>query len=150
MLRAADPDVRAFLAGLGGGTASNTVLRYRGEWFATSVAVGRDALPTDLVRVVTQGHSGHRRYRGADGALHIAVGVAVPSVDAAYFESFSLAELERTLDLLVRSLAFGVAGAAAVAALVGRAAAGRVVRPLLPVADAAERIAGGALDTPAR
>jgi signal transduction histidine kinase len=37
--------------------------------------------------------------------------------------------------------------ATTVAALVGRAIAGRLVRPLRPVADAAERIAGGALDT---
>ncbi len=147
VLRNPQPDVRGFLAGLGGGTASSTVLRHRGEWFATAVTEGRDAVPADLVRVVTEGRAGHQRYRDARGDLHLAVGVAVPAVDTAYFELFSLDELERTLDLLARSLGFGVAGAAAAAAGVGRAAAGRLVRPLRPVADAAERIAGGALDT---
>jgi signal transduction histidine kinase len=73
--------------------------------------------------------------------------VPIPSVDAEYYELFSLAELTKTLDLLERSLAAGVVGAAIVAAALGRAAANRLVRPLRPMADAAEGIAAGALDT---
>ncbi len=146
VLRLTQPDVRSFLAGLGGGTASTTVLRYQDEWFATSVATGREAIPAGLVRVVNGGGAGHHRYRDEDG-LRLAVGVAVPAADTAYFELYSLAELERTLDLLARSLSFGVAGAALAAAAVGRAASTRLVRPLRPVADAAQRIASGALDT---
>lgn len=75
------------------------------------------------------------------------MGVAVPAVDAAYFELFPLAELERTLDVLTRALAIAAAVAAGTAALLGYAAARRIVRPLHPVADAAERIAEGRLDT---
>ena len=147
VLRAPGPDVRAFLASLGGGTASESVLRYRGESFVTSVAVGPDQIPRDLERVVSQGHAGHQRYRDASGDLGLAVGVPVAAVEADYYELFSLAELDETLQLLARALALGVAGAALVAALVGWAAANRLVRPLRPVADAAERIAAGALDT---
>ena len=147
VLRDPEPDVRAFLAGLGGGTAASPVLRYRGEWFSTSVAVGRDAIPADLLLVVTEGHAGHQRYRDPAGRLQLAVGVAVPSVDAAYFELFSLAELDRTLDVLTRALSIGAVAAAVTAALVGYAAARRLVRPLHPVADAAQQIADGRLDT---
>lgn len=147
ILRVQEPDVRGFLASLGGGTASESILRYRGEAFVTSVAIGPDQIPSSLERVVGEGHAGHQRYRDADGELRLAVGVPVAAADADYYELFSLAELERTLELLAQSLAIGVAGSALVAATVGWAAASRLVRPLRPVADAAERIAGGALDT---
>jgi two-component system sensor histidine kinase MtrB len=147
ILRAEAPDLRAFLASLGGGTASDSVLQYRGESFATSLTIGPEEIPRDLQRVVGQSHAGHQRYRDAGGNLHRAVGVRLAAVEADYYELFSLAELEDTIGLLAQSLASGVAGAAVVAAMVGWAAANRLVRPLRPVADAAERIAGGALDT---
>lgn len=147
ILRVEAPDVRAFLASLGGGTASDSVLGYRGESFATSLTIGPEEIPRDLQRVVGQGHAGHQRYRDAAGNLHLAVGVRLAAVEADYYELYSLTELEETIELLARSLASGVAGAAFVAAMVGWAAANRLVRPLRPVADAAERIAGGALDT---
>ncbi len=146
-LRDPNPDVQGLMAGLGGGTASTSLLRYREEWFATSVTADPNALPADLVRIVTAGHAGHERYRGADGSTELAVGVPIASTGSSYYELFTLSELERTLDVLARSLAVGVLVAALVAAAIGRAAAGRVLRPLAPVTDAAERIAGGALDT---
>ena len=147
ILRAQAPDVRAFLASLGGGTSSDSVLRYRGESFATSLTIGPEQIPRDLQRVVGQPYAGHQRYRDASGRLHLAVGVRLAAVEADYYELFPLAELEETIELLARSLAIGVTGAAVVAAMVGWAAANRLVRPLRPVAEAAERIAGGALDT---
>ena len=148
ILRVEAPDVRAFLASLGGGgTASDSVLRYRGESFATSLTIGPEEIPRDLQRVVGQGRAGHQRYRDASGRLQLAVGARLAAVEADYYELFPLDELEETIELLARSLAIGVAGAAIVAAMVGWTAANRLVRPLRPVADAAERIAGGALDT---
>ena len=146
-LRSPDPDVRAFLAALGGDTASDTVVRYRGEWFSTSVAAGAEAVPPDLVRVVGENHAGRQRFRDPSGDLRLAVGVAIPAVDTLYFELFPLTELESNLNLLRRSLLIGVLVGTVVAAGVGWAAAAKVVRPLAPVADAAERIAAGALDT---
>ena len=147
VLRSSTADVPAFLAGLGGGTASNSVLRYRGEWFSTSVAFGSGTMPPKLLSAVDDGHAGHQRFRGNGDELNLAVGVPIASVDAAYFEIFPLDELDRTLLLLSRALTLGVISAALIAAAIGRSAAIRLVRPLAPVADAAERIAGGALDT---
>ncbi|MGH2717559.1 MAG: ATP-binding protein [Actinomycetota bacterium] len=146
-LRPPNPNVRAFLAGLGGDTASTSVVRYQGEWFATTVALGAQAIPSDLIRVVSSGQAGYQRYRDSQDQLQLAVGVAVPSVDSAYFELFPLTELQRTLNLLARALLLAAVAVALVAASLGRLAAGRVVRPLRPVAEAAEQIAQGALDT---
>ncbi|WP_421119738.1 ATP-binding protein [Aquihabitans daechungensis] len=147
VLRTPDPDVPTLLSSLGGGAASDTLLRHRGEWFSTTVTSGPDTLPQDLVRVVSNGRAGQQLSRDANGDLRLAVGVPIAAVDGSYFELFALDELDRTLDLLARSLAIGVAAAAIAAAAVGRAAAARLVRPLAPIADAAERIADGALDT---
>jgi signal transduction histidine kinase len=147
VLRNRDPDVRGALSGLGGAETADAVLRYRGEWYATSVSFGPETLPESLVREVGAGHAAHQRYRDAGGRLRLAVGVPIATAGGAYFEVSSLSELDRTLDLLARALVFGVLGAAVLAAAVGRASARRLVRPLAPVADAAERIAGGELDT---
>ncbi len=147
VLRNADADVAAFLSGLGGDSASNSVVRYRGEWYSTSVAIGAAALPKDLVATVAQGDAGHQRFKDPSGQLNLVVGVSIAATGADYFEVFALDELNRTLSLLSRALMFGVLAAALIAAGVGRASANRLVRPLGPVADAAEKIAGGALDT---
>lgn len=147
VLRLPDPEVPALLAGLGGGTASTSVIRVAGDTFSSSVAEGIDAVPADLARVATGGRAGRQRYRDADGRLHLAIGVPMAAVGGTYFELFSLADLEESLSLLSRALIIGAAGATIAAAAVGRAIANRLVRPLRPVSDAAERIAGGALDT---
>jgi two-component system sensor histidine kinase MtrB len=147
VLRNDDPDVAAFLAGLGGGSTSNSLVRFRGEWFSTSVQLGSNALPSELVRTIGRGHAGHQRFRDGNGVLQLAVGVPLPAVDASYFEVFPLTELNRTLELLGRALFVSGLLSAVAAALVGRASANRLVKPLTPIAEAAERIAGGALDT---
>jgi two-component system sensor histidine kinase MtrB len=105
VLRNADPDIPGLLTGLGGGTASDSVLRHHDEWFSTSVRFGPDQIPDDLARLVAEGRAGHQRYRDAEGDLRLAVGVPIAATNGSYFELFSLAELERTLDLLARSLA---------------------------------------------
>lgn len=147
VLRNPDADVPQFLAGLGGGTASASLLRFRGEWFSTSVAVGAASIPSDLVSEVSDGHAAHQRYSADRGQLVLVVGVPVAAAEAAYFEVFPLDELERTLSLLARALVVGAFAASGIGGIVGWALAKQVVRPLGPVTDAAERIAGGALDT---
>jgi signal transduction histidine kinase len=111
------------------------------------VGVGPTEIPKDLSRAVTAGHAAHQRYRDSSGTVRLAVGVPIGSVDADYVELFSLQELAKTLGLLRRSLLLGVVGATLSAAIIGRAVASRVVEPLHPIANAAERIAAGALDT---
>ncbi len=94
-LRSARPDVTQLLAGLEtSGAGSESVLRYTDRWFATSLVVGRDTIPARLRAVVLDGSPARQRYR-FDGSPHLVVGVPIPSVDAHYFEVFTLAELDR-------------------------------------------------------
>jgi signal transduction histidine kinase len=146
-LRGADPDVRSFLTALGGDTASTSMVRYREEWYATSLAARPGDLPPELLRLVNDGRAGHQRDTDNDNRPRLVVAVPIAAVDATYVETFSLAELDQTLTALARALTIGAVTAAVTAALLGWGIAVRLVRPLRPVADAAERIAGGALDT---
>jgi signal transduction histidine kinase len=147
VLRESDPDVASFLRSTGGATSAGTAIRHAGEWYSTSVALSDATLPADLVRLTTQGQAGVQRYRDDQGLLHLAVGIPLPAVDATYIEVFELGDLERTLVLLGRALAIGAAGGMLAATMLGVAAGRRLVAPLRPIADAAERIAGGALGT---
>ena len=146
-LRSPETDVSSFLSGLRGGTASDSLLRHRGQWFSTSVATDSGAIPGALVVAVDRGRAAHQRYEGSQGELALVVGVPVAAADASYFEIFPLSELDRNLSFLARALAIGALFASVVGGAIGWTFARRVVQPLVPVADAAEQIAGGALDT---
>lgn len=51
-LRASNVDVTEFLVGLGGGGGSIPIVRHRESWFAGSLSIGREALPSELQQVV--------------------------------------------------------------------------------------------------
>lgn len=122
---------------------SVVVVRYRGEWFANTVGFGADAVPTSLRQTVDDGDAGQQRVR-VDGEAYLSIGVPIPAADAAYFELVSLDVLEQTLETLARVLTIGAVGTAVAGAIVGRWAAGRVLRPLREVATTAEGITEGA------
>jgi signal transduction histidine kinase len=146
-LRSARPDVPQLLAGLETSDAgSESVLRYTDRWFATSLAVGRDSVPVRLRTAVLRGTPAQQRYR-LDGTPHLVVGVPIPSVDAHYFEVFTLAELDRTVRLIGVTLAAAAALTTLAGAFLGRWASGRVLTPVSQAAVAAADIAGGNLDT---
>jgi signal transduction histidine kinase len=75
------------------------------------------------------------------------VGVPIPSLHAAYFEVFSLADLGHTLRVLgITLIGTGIVTTVLGTAL-GRFASRRLLRPLAGVSRAAVAIAGGQLDT---
>lgn len=145
LVRVPDSGLTRLLGALETRETSRSAVLHGGEWFATSVAVGRDALPADLRdMVVADRQSGRQRFRlGREPAL--AVGLPLPDGDA-YFEVFPLTELERTLRALRYALA--LAGGATVAGCValGAWASRRVLRPIADIGSAAEKIASGNLD----
>jgi signal transduction histidine kinase len=116
------------------------------RWFATSLVVGRDLIPASMRAKVAGGQPAQQRFV-VEGEPWLAVGVPIPRVDAEFFEAFSLAETERTLDTLSYSLAGAALLTTMAGAAVGRWASARVLRPLRSVSDAAAAIAAGALDT---
>ncbi|MEZ5261584.1 MAG: HAMP domain-containing sensor histidine kinase [Acidimicrobiales bacterium] len=71
----------------------------------------------------------------------------LPTVNAVYVEVFPLDQLRRNLIAMALSLLAGSAVTVAGAAAVGHWASRQVLSPVARVADAAEALAGGGLDT---
>lgn len=145
-LDATHPRVPRLLTSLEIPSDSRSVIRNRGDWFSSSVAVGQSTLPAGLRRLVAGGVPGHQLFR-IDGTPELAVGVPLPAVDASYFEIFSLVELDRTLQTLARTLGVAAAVTTIAGAAVGRWVTRRVLQPVAEVARAAAAVADGELDT---
>lgn len=122
------------------------VLHVEDRWFASSFVISRDTVPAELRARVQAGRPAQQRFTAA-GETWLAVGVPIPRVDAEFFEAFSLADVERTLDVLGYSLAGAALLTTMAGAAVGRWASARVLRPLATVSEAAAAITGGSLDT---
>ena len=135
-------DVLSFLAPAQG---TRSLVYRSGQWYSTSVSVGRSSLPTALLKMVRGGTPAMQRV-GVSGSTGLAVGLPLPAVGADYFEIEPLSELVRTLRLLEAVLG----GAALVTTVggvaIGRWASARLVRPLTDVAAVAAAISQGALD----
>lgn len=144
-LRSPEPDVPSLLASVATPGRSHPVLSREGDWFAASLAVGRDALPAGLRERVAAGTPARQLFE-LGGVPQLAVGVPLAAVDAAYYEAFALGDLERTLGVLRNSLAAAAAVATAAGVAIGRWASGRVLRPLAAAAAAAQTVARGRLD----
>jgi two-component system sensor histidine kinase MtrB len=146
-LRFSAPDLPDVLSSLETPTDSQSLLYQRGSWVVSNLAVGSASLPTALRgQVIGHNVSATMAYR-LTGHAELAVGVALPAESAAYFEVFDLSDVSRTLVALALSLA----GASAVATLLGAAigtwATRRMLSPLAQTARAAAAIARGQLDT---
>ena len=145
-LRPSNADVTAFLGSLPTGSGSDSLVYRRGHWFGTSVALGPNQLPSDLVDEALAGRAVTQRFRSG-GTTEFAVAVPLTSVDSVYFQVFSLRELDSTLRILSASLAVAAVATAIAGAAVGRWASRRALQPVRDVAAAAGDIAGGKLDT---
>jgi two-component system sensor histidine kinase MtrB len=144
-LRPAEADPAAVLDSLtfpGGGSP----VLFRDGWFVSDVTAGRDQLPQSLREAVLAGTPARMRY-DLEGEARLAIGVPLPSIDAAYFEIVQLAELEDTLGQLGYSLLAAGLLTTLAGALVGARISRRVLQPLADVRQAAAAIAGGRLDT---
>lgn len=106
----------------------------------------QEDVPLNLLERVSSDEAGILRTQ-LDTEIVIVFGVPLPEDDATYFEAASLAETESNLRTL-QIILFGAAVVTTIlAALLGRWASSRMLRPLRDVSDAAEAIAGGRLDT---
>jgi signal transduction histidine kinase len=127
----------------GGGFA---IVHYEGHWFPQSAGLGQDQLPRSLRDAVLLGNSGRQRY-DRSGDPYLAYGLYVAANDAAYFEVFPNANLQRTMSVIGTSLAVGATVTALASAGLGWWASRRLLNPLSRVADAASELAEGGLDT---
>ncbi len=146
-LRSPGADIVGLLGSLDTVPGSNSVLYDRGRWYATSLGVGQDAISPAMQDLVVTHGAPARQYHQVGGVPQLEVGLPVPEVGAAYFEVFSLQDLQRTLRILALSLAGAALATTVGGAVLGRWASGRALRPLGEVAEVAAAIAGGRLDT---
>ncbi len=105
-----------------------------------------DVLPPALVSNVDRGINGYQRFDTA-GSPYLGVGIYVAEFDGLYFEAFPLDTTRSTLQAIATALGIGAAVTALLAAAVGAWTNRRLLLPLRRVADAAEDIAQGGLDT---
>lgn len=87
------------------------------------------------------------QYADIGGDQYVTVGVYIAKHDTGYFEALPLQTTSRTLNALLTALALGAAGTILLATVFGFSISRRLLRPLSRVADAAEEIAEGGLDT---
>ena len=150
-LRANPPnieDARDALAGFG---VQRALIWYRPsqDWFTARDAPARyeaSALPQALVDRVIDDAVPSRMVVDVAGETTIVVGWPVPG-SGAYFEFFSLDDVNNTLGSVRLSLVFAGIITTGLGVLLGVFAARRVVRPLGAAAQAAKSFAGGRLDT---
>ena len=145
-LRTASPDVPRLLASLEAGAGSRAVVRHSGNWFSSSLALGRDALPVELRNAVDRGQPARQRFVHA-GEPVLAVGVPVPAADALYFEVYEMRETDRALRVLSGALVAGAVGTTIAGGALGLWASRRALQPLREVSTAAADIASGNLRT---
>ncbi len=141
-----DTDQQALLSSLSTPLGARPILYYEDQYVPLTPEYGQDALPRSLRDTVIGGQAARMRY-DLRGEMQLAIGVPIPSVDAAYFEIVSFDEVQSTLE----SLGVSLVGAALVTTLAGAAlgwwAARRALRPLSSVSTAAMSLAAGRLDT---
>jgi len=145
-LRLPDVNVPALLSSLSTSPSTRSLLLSDSQWFSPSPAYGPSALPARFASTVIGGSAAQQIYV-AEGGPELVVGVPLPPFDAAYFEIFGLQSLLRTLHILLLALVVAGVATTLAGAVVGRWAAGRSLRPLRSVSDAALAIASGQLDT---
>lgn len=113
---------------------------------ATDVRRPVDVFPVRLVSAVGAGRSA-TEWVEIDGATFVTVGVYLAEHDTGYFEAFPAETTQDTLAAILAALALGALGTMILATLFGWSTSRRLLAPLRRVADAAEEIASGGLDT---
>lgn len=139
------PDIATVLGSLDTGSARRPLLERDGRWYARSAEIGGSAIPAELRRMVASGAPGTQRAR-ADGQPVLLVGIPL-SQTVSYYEITSLREVEQTFELVALTLTTVAIMVAGSGAAFGWYVTRHSLRPLTAVADAAERIAAGDLNT---
>jgi signal transduction histidine kinase len=136
------------LASLDAGSGSHSVLYHLGTPYTGSLSLSASSLPSHLRLEVLSGTTATQTLRaGAQGQPEIVMGVPIPAVHAAYFEVFSLSDLDHTLRVLALTLFVVGVFTTLLGTALGRFASRRSLFPLAGVSRAAVAIAGGQLDT---
>lgn len=130
------------LASLRPPSRSTPLLNRDGEWFAASLQVRPRDLPAELIELVEEGGAARQTVFMRDRPV-LVVGVPLGEEIGSYFEVFSLADVQRTLNTLLQVLVLASVTATVSAVALGGWMAARVLRPLRQVTAVASQIAAG-------
>jgi two-component system sensor histidine kinase MtrB len=122
------------------------LINYRDSWVGSAAKFGDDVVPLAMKETVINGNRPARQVITVDGEKVLVVGVPLAAVGA-YFEFFSLTEVNDTLRSVAFSLLFAGFITTLFGVVLGSVASRRAVKPLGDAAQAAKAIAGGRLDT---
>jgi signal transduction histidine kinase len=145
LLDAGQPGIATVLDAIPVTDHSAALLVYDGSWYSTSLATGPRSIPAALTHAVRGGSAAEQRV-DVGGSPALVIGVPMNRAGDAYFEVFSLDELDRTFHTLSVTLVAAGAVAAALAMMLGRLAGRRALRPLTAFTTAARSVAAGNLD----
>jgi signal transduction histidine kinase len=145
-LRGNPPNVQDALDALRGFQVQRPLIWYRQEWYGGEGRYVSSALPQVLVDRVINDQVPARMVVDVGNEANIVVGWPIAG-GGAYFEFFSLAEVNQTLSSLRLSLTFAGIITTGLGVLLGGFAARRAVRPVGAAAQAAQSFAAGRLDT---
>ena len=148
-LRSNPPNAAPAIAALENFGVERGLVWYNGRFDSLDVDVDQTALaPAQaLVDRVIQDNVSARMIVDVGDEPNLVVGYPFPTRSGAYFEFFSLEDVNATLGSVRLSLLLGSVITTALGVLAGSFAARRAVRPVGVAARAAKAIAGGRLDT---
>ncbi|MCU1490497.1 MAG: periplasmic sensor signal transduction histidine kinase [Acidimicrobiaceae bacterium] len=129
------------------GSGSTSLYFDGAQWTQLNPKLGEQLLPRPLVTSVTSTHRASYQVFSDGTKTEVAVGVPVPALGGDYFEIFPLDATSRTLHIILAALAVAGLVTTIAGAVLGRWAAGRALRPLRDVSQAALAIASGRLGT---
>lgn len=122
---------------------SQPMIQLQSTWYTRAVTVSPSALPDELLAAATP-NGAHQRFTIGGDPYYV---VAIPIESGMYVEVFPLRDLDATLTLGGWILVGISLLAAALGAVIGETAVGRILEPVRRLGAGARRLASGELST---
>jgi two-component system sensor histidine kinase MtrB len=146
-LRAGPPNATDVLEQLENIGVERPLIWYNDDWREGQTFYDETEVPLDLQERVIDDDTASRMVVDVRSEPNLLVGWPLENGESAYFEFFSLNDVNDTLRSVRLSLVLGTVITTALGMALGSFAARRAVRPVGVAAQAAKAIAGGRLDT---
>ncbi len=105
-LDSADADIPDILSNAGSAGSGSIVLQRAGQWYSSSLGLGREVVPADLAERVQAGRPARVRAT-LDGVPSLIVGIPLSRPSAHFYRIVPLRELQETVRILGIVLASG-------------------------------------------
>ena len=144
ILAAGDTGPDEALSSLRSGSNARPVLWFDDNWYAPIVELNESKITASMLDAVDDGGA-HRQRLEVNGTPYVLIGVALPGLDAEYYEFVGVSEYQRTLETLGTVLVAAASVTTLAGAVAGWLASKRLLRPLADVAQAAQAMSEGDL-----